>query len=48
MPAYEVRRCARCGAIIDEADDYEERVDLPEFCSLCNDELREKELYGDD
>jgi hypothetical protein len=32
----------RCGAIIYEDDcDYEEEVDLPEFCDLCNDDIRE-------
>lgn len=37
-----LRRCARCGAIIyEDDDDYEEEVDFPEFCSLCNDEVRE-------
>lgn len=40
---YDLRRCARCGAIIYEDDsDYEEEVDLPEFCDLCNDEVREQ------
>jgi NAD-dependent SIR2 family protein deacetylase len=39
---YGLRRCARCGAIIYEDDsDYEEEVDLPEFCDLCNDEVRD-------
>jgi len=31
-------RCLRCGAIIYD-DDYDEKVDLPEFCSLCNQEV---------
>ena len=39
----------RCGNIIyDDDGDYDERVDLPEFCSLCNDDLRRGEFTLDE
>lgn len=37
-----LQRCMRCGAIIYD-DDFDARADLPEFCDLCNDAIRDDE-----
>jgi hypothetical protein len=44
MTPHGLRRCMRCGGIIYEDDsDYQRDMDLPEFCDLCNDDMREND-----
>lgn len=41
-----IKRCAVCSHIIDEDDDFDEKLDNPDMCSSCNDAFRHVD-HGD-